>query len=591
MAGLFDARSRFERRIMLFHLAAFLLLLALGLRLMDLQWLQHEGLLLQAEQNRINVVPILPTRGEITDRDGRGLAVNHVSYGINMIPERVHDMGATLNVLQEALNWSDSKLENIRQRLRHSRADRPMLVDDKLNWISVAPLAATLHRYPGVDVFAGTHRYYPYAAMTSHVIGYLSLASPEDVQKGYLPNEKLGRTGAERIFEQRLHGKPGSQLEEVDATGRRIRVIKRLPPAMGDPIRLSLDVDLQEAAARAIGGRTGAAVVLDVHTGEVLALASTPGFDSNQFISGLEVEQWQQWLRDKRKPLLNRATQAAIPPASTFKLLTALAGLRADLPLTRRSIVCTGKIQLADRQLRCWKREGHGHIDLHRAIVESCDVYFYQLGEQLGIERLRAEANLWGLGETTGIALTPEAMGLAPGQRWRGDVRRQKWYQGETMIAAIGQGAVTETPLQMARIAAAIANGGLLLTPQLQAGAPPVVARQIEVNEADLQAVRRAMRDVVADVHGTAHASLAGLPVTVAGKTGTAQVVMMGEDEESPKEVARHHRDHAWFMGYAPAESPHIAFAVLIEHGGHGGSAAAPVAAHLVQAWAAKDKG
>ncbi|HXH72081.1 MAG TPA: penicillin-binding protein 2 [Mariprofundaceae bacterium] len=592
------ARQVFKTRVnVLYGVMAAILLVLLG-QLINLQWIQHDKYALQADRNRINVVPVLPVRGEILDRYGRGLAVNTIAYQVMMIPERVENMDATLGTLSAILGWSDSKELSIRDRIQRSRADRPVLLDDKLKWKQVAPLASRLHHLPGVDVQAGTFRWYPYGPLTSHLIGYLSLANQEDLDAGYLPTEFVGRTGVERSFETTLHGSLGSQQEEVDAHGHRIAVLKRSPPTLGEKLQLTLDIDIQKAASDALGNRTGAVVVLDVNTGGVIAMISKPGYDTNQFITGLESEQWQTWLQDPRKPLLNRSTQAAYPPASTFKLVSALAGLRYDEPLATGHTFCHGFIQLADRNLRCWKREGHQEINLHNAIVESCDVYFYELGDQLGMEKLSEEAHRWGFGERTGINLPPESRGnipnatpmVADNRRDSAALRRQQWFRGETMITAIGQGSITATPLQVARFAAALANGGELLRPALEADQPPVIERTIDVDPAQLQTVRNAMRDVVADPHGTAFWPMRHVPWTVAGKTGTAQVIAMAQDDQQPStpEYDRH-KDHAWFMGFAPFENPQIAFAVFVEHGGHGGSAAGPIAAKVLETLASKE--
>lgn len=573
-----------------------LILAVLFAHLVDLQWLQHDKYVLQADKNRINVVPVLPVRGEIFDRDGRGLAVNTIAYQITMIPERVENMDATLGTLAAMLHWNDAKDQAVKKRIKHSRADRPVLLDDKLKWQQVAPIASRLHHLAGVNVQAGTYRRYPYGALTSHLIGYLSLANQDDLNAGFLPTEFVGRTGVERSYESVLHGKLGSQQEEVDAHGRRIAVIKRIPPTLGKPLKLSIDVDIQKVASDALGHRTGAVVVLDVNTGEIISMISKPGYDTNQFITGLETEQWQTWLQDPRKPLLNRSTQAAYPPASTFKIVTALAGLRYDEPLATGHTFCHGLIELADRNLRCWKREGHGEIDLHNAIVQSCDVYFYELGDQLGMEKISNEAHLWGFGEKTGIKLPPESRGNLPNatplaadnKRDSASLRRQQWFRGETMITAIGQGSITVTPLQVARFAAALANGGKLLRPELTANTPPVIERTVDVDPAKLDTVRKAMRDVVANPHGTAHWPLRHVPWSVAGKTGTAQVITMSQDDDPGTPEYDRHKDHAWFMGYAPYEQPKVAFAVFVEHGGHGGSTAGPIAAKVLQALAAK---
>ncbi|MDX8404473.1 MAG: penicillin-binding protein 2 [Mariprofundaceae bacterium] len=589
MLNQLDIRQRFEGRIIIFQIVMALLLLLLFARLTNLQLYEHEGLLLQANKNRLNIVPLLPTRGIITDRNGKGLALNHISYKVQMIPERVEDMDKTLQDLQRLLHWSDHQLINIRKRIGHARSDRPVLLADKLRWDRVAPISARLHHLSGIDVMAGTHRHYPYADLTSHLVGYLSLAGPKDLRRGYLRTENVGRSGLEKAYESLLHGKPGSQQEETDATGRRVAVLKKMPPKTGENIQLSIDVELQQIASEALGNRTGAVVVMDVHSGELLTLLSKPGFDTNHFITGLEYEQWESWLNDPRKPLLNRTTQAAYPPASTWKIVTGLAGLRHHLPLATGATQCPGYLELADRKLRCWKRKGHKHVTLHKSLVQSCDVYFYQLGDQLGMRRLTEEATLWGFGEQTSITLTPESPGILPPPEQRlYNGRTRPWYRGETMIAAIGQGASTVTPLQMARFAAAIANGGNVLQPKLKADAKPVVLRTVDVEEKHLNKIRAAMRDVIAEPKGTAHWVLNWTPWPIAGKTGTAQVVAMAQDDEEDKKnkkdpVLNRHKDHAWFMGYAPFDHPKVAFAVFVEHGGHGGSAAAPVAAAIVR--------
>jgi len=594
MLNQLEIRQRFEGRMVLFQVVMAVLLVVLFARLINLQLYQHEGLLLQANKNRINVVPLLPTRGVITDRNGTGLALNHVSYQVQMISERVEDMEKTLSTLQQLLGWSEQQLDNIRKRISQARSDRPVLLMDKLDWEVVAPLAARLHHFSGVDVIAGTHRYYPYDELTSHLIGYLSLAGPKDLKRGYLRTENVGRSGLERTFESSLHGTLGTQQEEIDARGQRVAVLKQSPPAIGEDVRLSIDVELQQAASKALGNRTGAVVVMDVHSGELLTVLSKPGFNTNHFITGLEHEQWQSWITDIRNPLLNRTTQAAYPPASTLKMVAGFAGLRHKLPLATGSTQCSGSLELADRNLRCWNREGHKHVTLHKGLVQSCDVYFYELGDQLGMQRLIDEARMWGFGEQTGVVITPEARGSMPAsEKQLQDGRTRSWYRGETMITAIGQGLTTVTPIQLARFAAAIANGGKILKPKLYAGSEPTVIREVEVDEKHLKIIRKAMRDVVAEPKGTAHWVLNWAPWPIAGKTGTAQVVAMAQDddeEESATPELNRHKDHAWFMGYAPYDNPKVAFAIFIEHGGHGGSAAAPVAKAIVRKLAQQEK-
>jgi len=594
-----EVRQRFDVRMLFFYASVPALLGMLLFHIMQMQWFEHEKYALQANQNRLNIVPILPVRGEIIDANGKGLAINRIAYRVLLIPERVEHLNATLNTLAGMLAWTPAKLTLIRKRIQRARRpDRPVLLDDKLQWTNVAPLAARLHHLPGVDVEAGSYRQYPYAELTSHLIGYLSLARKKDLDAGYLPTEFIGRTGVEKSFETKLHGQPGHQQEEVDARGRRVAVMKRTPPVMGDRIQLALDIDVQKVAADALGERTGAVVVMDVKTGGIIVMLSKPGYDTNRFITGLESEQWNAWLNNPEKPLLNRATQAAYPPASTFKLVTALGALKNGIPLANGSTFCPGYLELADRKLHCWKHIGHGKVTLNSALVQSCDVYFYQLGDRLGMEAISDTAHEWGLGDKTQIDLSPEARGIIPTHEpymmatfKSSHTKRKKWFRGETMITAIGQGLLTVTPLQMARLAAAIANGGKVLKPQLLAGSQAEVLHQVDIKPEQLQKVQQAMRGVVLNLHGTAHRVLSKAPWAVAGKTGTAQVVKIIRNEKkglSKDELLRRHRDHAWFMGYAPYDDPKIAIAVFVEHGGHGGSSAGPVAAAIIEAMAAK---
>jgi len=587
-----DIRQRFEGRMWFFQVCIFVLLLILLLRMVNLQFLQHEGLMLQAENNRLNVVPVLPTRGTITDRFGIGLAINHISYRLTLIPERVENMDLMISQLTSIMQWTPRQVKRIKKRIKRSRKDRPVLLYDKLTWQQVAPLSARLHRFPGLNVQAGTHRFYPYKEITSHLIGYLSLARNKDLERGFLRNEYIGRSGLERSFEKRLHGTLGSQQEEVDAHGRRIAVLQQTPSSMGEDIHLSLNVRLQKVAAKMMGERTGAVVVLDVHSGEVLTLLSTPGIDTNKFTLGLEQKQWQAWLNDEQRPLLNRTTQAAYPPASTWKLVSSFAGLRHNSPLASGHTQCKGFIQLADRKMRCWKRRGHQKVNMHDAIMHSCDVYFYKLGDQLGMKNLMNEGRLWGFGEATGIPLPPESRGhLASSMQRLHNGRERRWSRGVNMITAIGQGQTTVTPLQMARFAAAIANGGDILRPHLETGKDPEVIRHVDVKPEYLKRVRESMYAVANKPGGTAYYRLRHAAWKIAGKTGTAQVISMSQDDHKKSKVPEidKHKDHAWFMGYAPYKDPKIAFAILVEHGGHGGSAAGPIAKAMVKELAAEE--
>ncbi len=585
----FHTRSRFDFRMIVFHGMALLLLLLLLARMANLQWMQHEGLSLQAENNRLNVLPVLPVRGEIIDRNGRGLAVNRISYRLVMIPERIDDMDAVLAMLYANLPWSANHRKRLIKRIAHARKDRPVLLQDQLQWQQVAWLLPRLQHYPGLNVEAGTHRAYPYAELTSHVVGYLSRVRKSDLEQGFLPGEYVGRSGLELAFETRLHGTPGSQQEEVDARGRRVAVLAEDPPVMGQSLRLSLDVRVQKAAADALAGRTGAVVVMDVHSGEILTMLSTPGYNTNAFIKGLTQKQWSSWLNDDQKPLLNRALQASYPPGSIWKMVTAMAGLRQQVKAVDQRVQCLGYIQLHDRRLRCWKRAGHGRVDLHDALMHSCDIFFYHLGDQLGMRPIVEEAHRWGFGEYTGIALSPEARGHLPAASgYLRHGRKRAWFPGEVMITAIGQGMVTVTPLQMARFGAALANGGDILTPHLLAGMPPNIERHVDLPAHALARIGDALADVANTPGGTAYRYIHDAAWPIAGKTGTAQVVGMSQKQKkyTTKGVLKKHQDHAWFMGYAPYKKPRIAFAIFVEHGGHGSSGASPIAKAIVNAMA-----
>ncbi|MDQ6961088.1 MAG: penicillin-binding protein 2 [Mariprofundaceae bacterium] len=574
-----STRIGFEHRIALFYMILIVVIGLLALRMVQLQWVQHEQYSLQADDNRLNTIPLLSVRGEISDRNGKPLAINQTSYQLVVIPERVKDKKKLLAELSPWFQWDEKKQLRLLRKVKKDRADRPVILENKLDWEHIAPIAARLHQFPGLDVQVGTHRYYPYGFLVSHLMGYLSKTQKKHLDMGMLASEKIGSTGLERVWESSLHGQLGNQLEEVNARGRRIQVLDSKAPVMGSHVRASIDIELQQTAAAALGERNGAVVMMDVHTGEVLVALSMPSFDNNAFIQGFSHKQWKRWMDDERHPLLNRTTQAVYPPASTFKMLTSFAGLRHAVPLSHSETTCAGYIQLKTRRLRCWNRYGHGHVDMAKALMQSCDVYFYELSKQIGNQKLHDEALMWGFGEKTGIAI-PERKGSVP---------RVKMYQGELMIAGIGQGSVTASPLQVARFAAAIANGGKVLRPQLQAGVKPEIIRQVDVSQASLDKVRKAMRTVVSTRGGTAYRVLSDTAVSVAGKTGTAQVVAMSQkSRKAKKNQLNHHKDHAWFMGYAPYENPRIAFAVIVEHGEHGGSTAGPIAKQVINHWAEK---
>jgi len=502
------------------------MLLGLLPQCMPLQRFEHEKYPLQIENKHLNAIPVLPVRGEILDIQGKGLAINQIDYRIYMIPDRVENLEITLSRLQQEMHWSDDKMRLIHQKIQLSRPDLSVLLD-------VSHLAVHLQHYPGIDVRIGSYRQYPFAELTSHLIGYISMAHKKDVEKGYLPSEFIGRSGVERSFESSLHGQLGNQHKELNAHDQRISVVNHQVPAIGETVRLALDVEVQQAASDALGDRTGAVVVMDVHTGAVITLLSKPGYDTNKFITGLELVQWQEWLNNPEKPLLDHAIMAAYPFPPTFKL--------------------------------------------------------YKLADQLGLDAISKTALAWGLGKKTGIDLPSESRGNVPIQSpymiaatKDSQSRRNKQLYGETLMKEIGESTLIVTPLQVARLAAAIANGGYVLKPQLLAGQKPEVSHQAHVSKQALHTIRSAMRDVVRSPAGKAHRSLGSAKWSVAGKTGTVQVVKVLSSKKKnlmAQDIEYRLKDQTWFMGYAPYKNPQIAIAVFVEHGGHGDSAALVAAA------------
>jgi penicillin-binding protein 2 len=443
---------------------------------------------------------------------------------------------------------------------------------------------------PGITLRARPRRNYPDGQAAAHVLGYLGEVNQRQLkalkEQGYGSGDEIGHYGLERRWEEVLRGQNGGQQVEVDALGRRVRVLHEVHNVPGYTMHLTLDRQLQQSAFEALSGKEGTIVAIDVHSGAILALASTPAFDPNVFARGIKGNEWNALLKDKLRPLSNRATQGQFPPGSTFKIVMAIAALEEGVINPEAAIADPGFFPFGNRNFRDWKEGGHGMVNLHRAIVISCDTYFYQLGPKLGVDRIAKWSRAFGLGEKTGIALDDERSGTIPDTAWKMKRFRQPWYPGETVSVAIGQGYVTVTPLQLANMMAAVANGGKLYRPRIVSKVEsvdgttvreygPELIRTIELKPDTLNRVRNALADVVkAGTGGMARSPV----VEVAGKTGTAQVVEMKGGYLKSEQLTYFNRDHAWFVAYAPAQNPEIAVAVLIEHGGHGGDAAAPMA-------------
>ena len=573
-----------------------LLLAGLLLRLYHLQVTNHDHFSTLSQDNRVKLQPLPPTRGLIYDRKGRILAQNLPSFSLEITPEGVEDMQQTLDGLAEIVAISDDDRERFAQlRLQRRRFDSvPIRV--RLDQLEVARFSVNRHRFPGVEVQAKLLRDYPLGELTAHVVGYVGRINEQELQEidnsDYSGTTHIGKTGVEKTYEEVLHGRVGLQQVEVNARGRVIRVLEQQPPVPGRDLHLSLDVDLQQAAVTAFGDFNGAAVAIDPRNGQLLALVSNPGFDPNLFVEGIPASIYRALQQSDDKPLFNRALRGQYPPGSTVKPFIGLAGLETRTTDATHKTYCPGFFRLPghSHKYRDWKKGGHGPMNLRDAITQSCDVYYYDLANRIGVDQLHDYLSQFGFGSRSGIDIAGERGGLLPSREWKRRARRAAWYPGETLIMGIGQGYFLSTPLQLAYATATLASGGLHITPRVvreiagQAGVlaetvQPTEQRQLPQQDAQHWAdVIDAMVQVVEGRRGTAR-RLRNDHYRLAGKTGTAQVFTVKQDETYDEEtVAEKLRDHALFVAFAPLEDPRIAVAVIVENGGHGGSVAAPIA-------------
>jgi penicillin-binding protein 2 len=575
-------------------LVAFTLILA---RLWFLQVMKGAEMRTLSEHNRIRLVRVPSARGVVYDRHGEILVDNRASFDVVFVPEDAPDRKATLRRLATLLGESEQQLH---ERLR-APSKRPayegIVVRRDLDWNGVVALETHQLELPGVSLQVGPRRSYPFGTLASHLLGYVGEVSERELEGVANPDlragDVVGKASLERAWDAELRGTPGGQQVEVDALGRRMRVLQEQADLPGDTLTLTLDRELQTMAEQAMGEHEGALVALDPRNGEILALVSRPAYDPNVFARGVRRDEWRGLLQDPLRPLNNRAVQGQYAPGSTFKVVVAAGALEAGVATPRSGVSCGGGTQFGNHYFRCWRKGGHGGMSLHEAIVQSCDVFFYQFGPRLSVDGIAKYSRSLGLGLVTGVELEHEKAGTIPDTAWKMRRFKQPWYPGETLSVAIGQGYVTATPLQMAHMTATIANGGTRYRPHYvkRIDAPdgtvrrviePEVLGQAEISQANLAIVREAMRDVVMSDRGTGKKSR--IPgVVVAGKTGTAQVVAMGDRARSNK-GARTTRDHAWFIAFAPYEAPEIAVATVIEHaGGGGGAIAAPVVKQVLE--------
>jgi penicillin-binding protein 2 len=581
--------------VILIVIAAFATLI---LKLWLLQVVHGPAYRTQSENNRIHLQDIPPIRGMIFDRHGELLVDNRPSFDLLVVPEEIQGR----NNLVEALN----KLvgvdpESVEEKLDgDSYAFRPVLIKRNLSREELAVTEANLFNLPGAMIQVKPQRHYLYNDFASHVVGYLGEISEGQLNSGRYgdnkPGDLIGKNGVEKIWQSKLEGIRGGEQVEVDAAGRRLAVLSKTPPVSGENLALTIDKKLQFAAEKALVGKKGAIVAMNPMDGEILAMASAPAFNPNAFIEGIDKDEWLRLTTSQDYPLENRAIQGQYAPGSTFKIVMALAGLEEGVIDPQEEVFCGGSFKLGDHVFHCWRKQGHGWVDFHRALVESCDVYFYKVGKALGVDKIAHYARMCGLGQPTGFELGSEKGGLIPTSQWKLKRFGIPWQQGETISTAIGQGFVLVTPLQMARLIGAFFNGGILYEPKVvkwvgKEGkdsfrfAPRQVGK-ITAKEEHLALIRDALAGVVNEPHGTgSKARMKGM--TVAGKTGTAQLITLEKEKHFGKgnEVPSEYKDHAWFVAVATVENPVLAIAVLVENGGHGGSAAAPIAAELIKTY------
>lgn len=597
----------FWGRALLAGVVVVVLLLVLVYRFYTLQVVHFEDYTTLSDRNRVHVLPIPPTRGLIYDRNGELLAENRPSYTLSVVQERVGDLAETLAILSGLVRITPGDIEKFYDQLRQRR--RPFdavplrygLAEEE-----IARLAVNEYRLDGVEVEAQLVRHYPFGDLFAHSVGYVGRINERELagfdaeeHNRYSGTHSIGKIGLEKSYESQLLGEVGYQNVETNARGRVLRVLERSDPKPGEDLVLHLDVALQLEAMEALEGRRGAVVAIDVATGGVLAAVSAPSFDANLFVTGISFRDYRELNQSLDLPLFNRFLQGQYPPGSTLKPVIGLGGLHHGVITAEDTIYDPGYYRLRndDRLYRDWKRSGHGaKVDLKQAIAESCDVYYYDLGFNMGIDLMHSFGTQFGLGEMTRVDLPSERRGLWPSREWKRGARGLPWFPGDSLNVAIGQGDALATPLQLAVVTATLASRGVRLQPQLAASIgnktlAPVMVHQVEVDEDHMNTVLDAMAEVVHGERGTAQRIARGAGYRMAGKTGTAQVVAIAQNAEYDSEaLSERNRDHALFVGFAPLEKPEIAVAVLLENAESGSAAAAPIARRVFDKWLMRDK-
>ena len=575
-------------------------------RFFYLQVVMHDHYHTLAEANRISILPITPNRGVIIDRNGVTLATNYSAYTLEITPSKVEALEATIDELATLVEITARDRRRFKKLMEDSKSFESLPIRTRLSDEEIARFAANRYRFPGVDVRARLFRSYPQGELFSHVIGHIGRINQKDLDdlenKGmssnYRGTDYIGKTGLEHSYEEQLHGTTGVEQVEVDSGGRAVRSLSRTSPISGSNLVLNLDAKLQEVVYRAFGDRRGALVAIDPSTGGVLAFVSKPGFDPNLFVDGIDPQNWNELNTSLDKPMVNRALAGTYPPGSTFKPFMALAALTFGKRTPSQAISDPGYFNFGGHHFRDDKVGGHGSVDMYKSIVVSCDTYYYQLANDLGIDGIAKFMGMFGFGSRTGIDITGEASGVLPSQEWKRKrfkkPEQQKWYAGETISIGIGQGYNSYTPLQLAAATATLVNDGVMFRPHMvnyvedvhkkeRTLVEPKPARVLDIKREHMAIIRSAMVGV--NREGTGARAFAGAPYTHGGKTGTAQVYSLKGAKYVEKEVSERLRDHALFIAYAPADKPKIAVAVIAENAGFGARAAAPIARQVFDYW------
>lgn len=582
------------KRSLILAAAEFVMFMIIIGRLYYLQVYQADKYKMLADENRISTRLLIPPRGIIYDRNQEHLASNRQNFQVSIVAEQTPNVQETLDAFKKIMPLTETEEEKIKKELKRKRSFVPIKIKDNLTWEEVARIQLNAPSLPGIVIDEGLSRYYPFGEKMTHLLGYVSSVSESDVKDDPLlevPGFKIGKAGIEKFFEKRLRGRGGNQKLEVNAYGRVMKEIEKNDGVLGERVDLSIDARLQSKAFELLGEESGAVVLMDVHNGEILAFVSTPSYDPNLMVTGISNDDWKALLNNERHPLTNKVIAGQYSPGSTFKMIVALAGLESGAIKPETRFFCAGKMFLGSHPFHCWKHSGHGYLDVVQALQHSCDIFFYETAQKVGIEKIADMARRLGLGEKIGIGLDNEKSGLIPDKAWKQKRYKEPWHPGETLISGIGQGYILTTPLQLVTMMARLVNGGYEVKPTFLRVSEEEQKniKKINLSPTYLDIVKEGMFNVVNVLGGTAYMSRFDYNgMKMGGKTGTTQVRRISLKERQTgilkeSELPWRLRNHALFVGYAPHNNPKYAVVVLVEHGGGGSSVAAPIASKLLQ--------